>query len=210
VVYRLDLPPRSSPSPVDRPVALVVSNPQSDQGYLPAARIEADDVAAAVRHWSGWSLRRLDGPAATASALSGALAGADLFHYAGHGNFSGFAGWDSALPLADGSRLTVGDILTLRRLPRWVVLSACEAGRSSKEAPGEGIGLAHAFLLAGSRAVIASTRVVDDRTARDLLGDLYRDWQPGTDLARQLQRAELACRHRDPKADCGSFRLIEP
>ena len=210
VIYSLDLPARPSPPPASRLVALLVANPQTDQGYLPAAQREADEVAAAVGHWDGWALRRLDGPDATSSAVSGALPDVDLFHFAGHGNFAGFAGWDSSLPLADGSRLTLGDILTLRRVPRWIVLSACDAGSSSREAPGEGIGLAHAFLLAGAQAVIAATRQVEDQTARGLLGELYRDWQPGTDLSRQLQRAEIACQRQNPKADCASFRLIEP
>ncbi|HEY0511313.1 MAG TPA: CHAT domain-containing protein [Thermoanaerobaculia bacterium] len=210
VVYSLDLPARPSPPAPGRPVALLVSNPQSDQGYLPAAEREVNDVAADIGKWAGWTLTRLPGKAASFAAVSSALPGADLFHFAGHGNFAGFAGWDSAIPLADGSRLTLGDILTLPKVPRWVVLSACDAGRSSREAPGEGIGLAHAFLLAGSQAVIAATRTVDDETARHLLGALYRDWTPGTDLARQLQRAELACRRQNPQADCASFRLIEP
>jgi len=95
-------------------------------------------------------------------------------------------------------------------VPRWVVLSACDAGRSSLEAPGEGIGLAQAFLLAGAQSVIAATRTVDDHTARNLLSELYRGWQPGTDLAQQLRRAELDCQRKDPKADCASFRLLEP
>jgi cellulose synthase operon protein C len=211
VIYSLDLPFRGAPSLPARPVALLVANPRSDLGYLPAAQEEAAAVAAAVGAWrSGWTLKRLDGPAASSAAVSEALPGAELFHFAGHGSFAGFAGWDSELPLADRSRLTLGDVLTLRRVPRWVVLSACDAGRSSQEAPGEGIGLAQAFLLAGSQAVIAATRPVADSATRDLLGDLYRSWQPGTDLALQLQRAELACRRRDPQADCASFRLLVP
>jgi tetratricopeptide (TPR) repeat protein len=211
VTYSLDLPLRAASSPSARPLALLVANPRSDLGYLPAAREEAEAVAAAIGGWrSGWTLKRLDGAAANSAAVSAALPGADLFHFAGHGSFAGFAGWDSELPLADRSRLTLGDVLTLRRVPRWVVLSACDAGRSSQQAPVEGIGLAQAFLLAGSQAVIAATRPVADRTARDLLSDLYRDWRPGTDLALQLQSAELACRRRDPKADCASFRLLVP
>jgi len=214
VVYSLDLPIRPSspsPAPSGRSVALLVSNPQSDQGYLPAAQQEAKAVAEAIGKWGrGWSLKRLDGRDASSNAVSAVLPGVDLFHFAGHGNFAGFAGWDSALPLADRSRLTLGDILTLGRVPRWVVLSACDAGRSSEQAPGEGIGLANAFLLAGAQAVIASTRTVEDQSARDLLSELYRGWQPGTGLAGQLQRAELACRQQHPKADCASFRLFEP
>jgi len=214
VVYSLDLPRRpssASPAPSGRSLALLVSNPQSDQGYLPAALQEATVVAGAIGKWgAGWSLKRLDGRDASSNAVSAALPAADLFHFAGHGNFAGFAGWDSALPLADHSRLTLGDVLFLRRVPKWVVLSACDAGRSSEQAPGEGIGLANAFLLAGAQAVIASTRTVEDQSARDLLSELYRGWQPGTELAGQLQRAELACSRQHPKADCASFRLLEP
>jgi len=139
-----------------------------------------------------------------------ALPGASLFHYAGHGTFAGFAGWDSVLELADGSSLTLGDLLSLRQAPAWVVLSSCDAGRSSEQAPGEGIGLAHAFLLAGSQAVIAATRKVPDSIARDLLGELYRNWQPGVDLPRQFQRAQWTCLQRHPGTDCASFRLFEP
>jgi CHAT domain-containing protein len=90
------------------------------------------------------------------------------------------------------------------------VLSACDAAHPSEQAPGEGIGLAQAFLLAGSRAVIAATRPVPDRTARDLIRELYRGWRPGGDLPSQFQRAGLACRRQDPAADCASFRLLEP
>lgn len=211
VAYSLDLPVRPSPPPAGGPVvALLVANPQSDQGYLPAARKEADEVAAALDGRSGWALRCLEGRDASSSAVSAALPGADLFHFAGHGSFAGLGGWDSALPLADGSRLTLGDVLTLRRVPRWVVLSACDAGRSSEDAPVEGVGLANAFLLAGSQGVIAATRTVDDETARHLLSRLYQGWHPGADLAPQLQRAELACFRQNPAADCASFRLIEP
>lgn len=210
VVYSLDLPARPAPPPAGRLVALLVSNPQTDQGYLPAAQKEAGEVAAAVGHWEGWTLQWLQGPGASSPAVSAALPRADLFHFAGHGSFAGFSGWDSALPLADRSLLTLGDVLTLRRVPRWVVLSACDAGLSSEQAPGEGIGLANAFLLAGAQKVVAANRRIADDTARDLLSELYRGWRPGTDLSRQLQRAELACRQRHPKADCASFRLLEP
>jgi hypothetical protein len=215
VVYSLDLPMRptrpSSAATTGKAVALLVSNPLTDQGYLAAAHEEAKVISQAVGEWGhGWRLMPLEAEGASSKAVSAALPGADLFHFAGHGNFAGLGGWDSALPLADDSRLTLGDILTLRRVPRWVVLSACDAGHSSEQAPGEGIGLANAFLLAGSQEVIASTRTVDDETARYLMTELYRGWKPGTDLAPQLQRAELACRQEYPQADCTSFRLLQP
>jgi tetratricopeptide (TPR) repeat protein len=210
VVYSLDLPVRASLVPPGPPRVLLVSNPQND---LPATRGESATIATRVRAWgSGWSCERLDGPQARAEAVRAALPTAGLFHYAGHGVFAGFAGWGSALPLADGSRLTLGDVLALPRAPAWVVLSACDAGRSSEQAPVEGVGLANAFLLAGSQAVIAARQPVDDRSARDLMRELYRGWQPGRDLARQLQRAQLAERRKNPSASAAwtSFRLLVP
>jgi cellulose synthase operon protein C len=208
VIYSLDLPSRPAAVLADRPVALLVSDPE---GNLPEARQEAGTVGAAIRTWrESWSLRRLDGLAATAGAVREALPGADLFHFAGHGNFAGFAGWDSALRLADGSRLTLADLLALRRVPSWVVLSSCEAGQASEQARGEGVGIAQAFLLAGSRAVIAATERVEDGTARALVDELYQGWEPGADLPRQLQRAQLALRRREPAAHWQSFRILEP
>lgn len=172
--------------------------------------MEHEDSTALVRRVCAGDLTALPPLAASAAALRGKLPGAALFHYAGHGTFAGFAGWDSVLGLADGSRLTLGDLLALDRAPRWVVLSSCEGGRTSDQAPGEGIGLAHAFLLAGTEAVVAATEPADDLSARDLMRDLYQGWRPGTDLPRRFQRAQLACLSRqDPAAGCVSFRLFE-
>jgi CHAT domain-containing protein len=207
VSYSLDLGSRASAVLPARPTALLVAD---SEGNLPAARQEADFVGATIRSWGrGWSLRRLDGQAATGAAVRQALPGSDLFHFAGHGSFAGFAGWESALRLSDGS-LTLSDLLALRRVPPWIVLSACESGHSSEQAPGEGVGIAQAFLLAGAKGVIAATRNVDDRTARDFIAELYRAWQPGADLASQLQRAQMALRRAHPESDWASFRLLEP
>jgi cellulose synthase operon protein C len=209
VVYSLDLPARDLPVPTGRLSVLLVSDPL---GNLPAARQEGDAIAETFRvSGRGWSFQQLRGSEADAQTVRNALAGAALFHFAGHGSYAGFGGWESDLPLANSSRLTVGDVLALpRRVPRWVVLSACDAGRSSQEAPGEGIGLAHAFLLAGSQTVIAATRSVADPQARDLLRELYRGWEPRADLPRQLQKAQLACRQRNPAADWASLRVLTP
>ncbi|HSS52664.1 MAG TPA: CHAT domain-containing protein, partial [Thermoanaerobaculia bacterium] len=116
------------------------------------------------------------------------------------------------LPLADQSRLTLSDILALSPTPDSIVLSACDAGRTSEEAPGEGVGLANAFLLAGAREVVAARQVVPDASANELMAELYGHWQPGEDLARQLQRAQLACRKKNPSvpAAWASFRLLVP
>jgi cellulose synthase operon protein C len=207
VVYGLDLPTQLSRPPAGAPVALLVADPEDN---LPEARKESTSFDAKVRGWGqGWTARQLPGQAADAGAVRAALAGATLFEFAGHGELAGFAGWDSALRLAAGSRLTARDILTLR-VPPWVVLSTCEGGRSSREAPGEGLGVAQAFLLAGSQAVVAAVRPVRDSTARAFVADLHRYWLPGADLAGPFRQAQLACLEENPGADCESFRLFEP
>lgn len=211
VVYGLDLadlaaPAASPPRPGRR--ALIVADPLRD---LPAAEVEAGEVRAALeRQRPAWTAVTLQGTAASAEAVRRGLAGADLLHYAGHGAFSGFGGWESVLPLAGGTRLTLGDLLALDGAPPRVVLSGCETARSGAEAPVEGLSLAHAFLLAGSRSVIAATRPVGDHAAEGLFTDLYRSWGATSDLAVLLQQAELAWRWRDPGADWSSFRLFEP
>jgi tetratricopeptide (TPR) repeat protein len=205
VIYGLDLAVPTGDQPPGRR-ALVVADPL---GNLPAAVREADVVTAALRGQS-WTTDSLRGEKAEEGAVRRALGQVDLLHYAGHGTFSGFGGWESVLPLAGSTRLTLGDVLTLGRAPRWVVLSGCETGQSSADAPVEGLGLAQAFLLAGSRSVIAATRPVVDRAAEGLFAELYQHWGPAPDLAVLLQRAELAWRQRAPGAGWASFRLFEP
>jgi CHAT domain-containing protein len=205
VVYGLDVPTRPMPPAAGSPVALLVADPE---GNLPEARKESRSAAETIRG-QGWTSKLLEGKEASAGKVRGALPGIRLFEFAGHGELAGFAGWDSALRLAKGSRLTSRDVLTLRA-PPWVVLSTCEGGLSSQQAPGEGIGLAQAFLLAGSQAVVAAVRPVRDSTARAFVAGLHRYWQPGTDLVQPFRRAQLACLQENPNADCASFRLFAP
>ena len=115
------------------------------------------------------------------------------------------------MPLAADTRLTLTDLLALGRVPPWVVLSGCDTGKAGVEAAVEGLNLAHAFLLAGSRAVIAATRPVEDSAAQALFADLYRGWDRVPDLAAQLRLAQLAAwRRQRPARDWESFRAFEP
>ena len=71
----------------------------------------------------------------------------------------------SALELADGP-LYVHDLDRLRRGPRLLVLSACEAGLSGVRPGDELMGLTAALLGCGTATLIASVvPVPDDRTA---------------------------------------------
>ncbi|MCP4655043.1 MAG: CHAT domain-containing protein [bacterium] len=208
VVYGLDLSPPPRPSRARPFRALVVADPA---GNLPAARAEAEAVRRALEAKPGsWIVRVLVGSEARGVDVRGAIPDQDLFHYAGHAVFAGRGGWESALPLADGGRLTVGDILALERAPRWVVLSGCETARSGGEAPLESIGLAHAFVAAGTGQVLAAVRPLPDTAAATLIKTLYRDWDGSADLAAVVRGAQLEWRRQDPAADWASFRVIEP
>lgn len=208
VVYGLDLPLSAARAPTPEWHALLVADPRDD---LPGALTEARKVLQVLRSGSRpWVAEDLKGAEASAKNVRDRLAGADLLHYAGHGTFSGFGGWESSLLLAGETQLTLGDLLALERVPAWVVLSSCDTGRSSTEAPLSGLGLAQAFLLAGSREVVASTRPAADREVSAFFAELYQQWDREPDLAVALQRAQLSWRKRAPGEDWKGFRLFEP
>lgn len=207
VAYALDLAaPAPTVAPAPERTALIVADPE---GNLPRAREEAKLVHEALR--ADWQVQVQSGPAATGAAVRAALERAELFHYAGHGRFAGLGGWESAMPLHEG-RLLVGDVLALRRVPAWVVLSGCETVRAAQESPVEGLGLAQAFLAAGSHGAVAAWREVDDAHAMELMRSLYRQGGPGsaTALPEALRRAQLELRARRPDADWAAFRALTP
>ena len=205
VVYALDLP-ASPPAATASPHAahVLVSDTRGD---LPAARAEAELVAARLTARGITPIVRFSGPSATRSALLAALPGAAWLHYAGHGVYSGREGWDSALPLAEEGRLTLGDILTLRPAPRQVVLSGCETGRSANEAQAQGLGLAQAFVAAGAESVVAASRPVKDEEARLLVEALYDRTLGGQVVDEALRDAQLAVGRSNPAADWAAFRV---
>jgi len=154
VVWSLDLPPAAPPAP--RQGLLVVADPE---GNLPAARAEADALA------SAHDVTRLIGPHATLDAVLESLPTQQAFHFAGHGLLDPEQAWRSGLRLADDDRFDVADILALPSTPRVVVLSGCETGRARTDSRVASLGIAQAFLLAGSRVVVATHHPVPDRQA---------------------------------------------
>ncbi len=211
VIYGLDLGAAPS-APGEKSEALVVGDPDAS---LPEAKSEAAAVAERLAQ-SGFAgrVRLLVGEEAREPAVLEALDGSGLFHFAGHGSFEGVGGWLSDLRLAAGGRLRLGDVLTLPEAPRLVILSACDTARSSEDGAVEGVGLANAFLLAGSQAVIAASRPVGDLPAAGLFAELYRRWQGHGDPAQAFREAQLAWRRQHPEAGSeaawASFRLLEP
>jgi tetratricopeptide (TPR) repeat protein len=168
------------PTPPGRTV--VVAGPD-----LPGAEAEVADVAAAAA-----GSVRLSGPQATVAGTLAAIDGAEVAHIACHGDFRPGNPLFSTLRLADGP-LTAYDLQRLRRVPRLLVLSACDAGRSAVT-PGEGLlGLSASLLSLGAAALIAPLVAVPDDTTRALMVELHRhlgDRRPAAEALR-LARAAL-------------------
>lgn len=197
VDYPVGLSTRGATSADDR--ALVVGDPTGD---LPNAGDEARTVAATFPPDRVLLLVR---DAANAEKVSSALRSAATFHYAGHGVFAGVEGWESALPLAGGGRLGVADVLALAPAPSRVVLSGCDAAKSEGDA--EGLGLAQAFVAAGSNEVLAPVRPVADVLAAKLASKIHRE-RTAAPLAFVLRDAANAMRKEDPAADWAAFRVL--
>ncbi|HWB78990.1 MAG TPA: CHAT domain-containing protein [Nannocystaceae bacterium] len=176
VVYRLDItvPPAGDDAGSSNRRALIVADPssmQADAAALPMARAEGNAVANQLRG-AAWQVTLLAGDAAGQAAVSKELERADWLHYAGHGLAS--SGWDSALPLAGETRLEVRDIFALSKVPSTIVLSGCRTAALDRSAAVGGQHLASAFILAGSRFVIATSADVQDAEAKGFADAFYR------------------------------------
>jgi CHAT domain-containing protein len=152
---------------------------------LPGADAEVAEVAEVAGG------QPLSGPAATAAAALAAIDGAAVAHVACHGDFRPGNPLFSTLRLADGP-LTAYDLQRLRAVPRLLVLSACDAGRSAVT-PGEGLlGLSASLLSLGAGALIAPLVAVPDDTTRALMVELHRRLGAGLPAAEALRQARAA------------------
>lgn len=129
--------------------------------------------------------------------------GVDLLHYVGHARGNG---WDSALDLGGERRLTASDLLG-GPPPRVAVLGGCETGLPDPQTHAGGMSLAHALLLAGASAVVATDARIDDDLAADMIPTLLAALADGIEPAAALQQAQLA-RVNQPNWD--RFRVFVP
>jgi hypothetical protein len=194
VRYGLDLPASAAPAEGG---ALVVADPRGD---LHAARAEARRVLGPLA--AHGPARLLVGREATRATLVEALTRHGALHYAGHASLGDGGALSAGLELAQGSRLTAGDVLGLGRVPRFVLLSACQAGRESPLA----YGLAQAFIARGSEVVIAPTRDVDDDLAARLVRAFYAVNRAFDDPSAALGKAQLQLQREAPGSDWAAFR----
>jgi tetratricopeptide (TPR) repeat protein len=161
---------------------------------LPGAVAEAAAIAAIH------STSPLDGPAATVAATMAALNGAGLAHLAAHGRVHPDNPLFSALLLADGP-LTAYDLERLPRLPRLVILAACDSGRLVVRAGDELLGLAATLLSRGANQIVAAVVPVPDAETTPLMVELHRLLAAGEPPPAALAAAqEKVARDASPAA----------
>ena len=132
----------------------------------------------------------------TSADLLAALPAAGHVHLATHGVFRSDNTAFSQLVTADGG-LFLSDLLGLKLGADLVVLSACDTGRVESGAGDDLTGIAHAFLAAGCRRVMASQWRVHDEATVDLMTTFYESLResPG-DVSAALARASRETRDR--------------
>jgi tetratricopeptide (TPR) repeat protein len=136
-------------------------------------------------------------PASTADTVAGALAGADLAHLACHGTLRADNPMFSSLLLSDGP-LTVQEAYARGLAPHRLVLASCESGSQVSYAGDEVLGFVSALLARGTAGILASTAVVPDVEAVDLMTAVHRGLARGATLARALHEARAATNLEDP------------
>ena len=121
-----------------------------------------------------------------------------FIHFVAHGTSSRLSPLDSAIVLSkeagdpDSFKLYARDIIQHRLHADLVTISACY-GSGEREYSGEGlVGLAWAFLRAGSRDVIAALWEVTDASTDQLMDRFYEELTNGAAPEVALRRAKLA------------------
>jgi hypothetical protein len=133
--------------------------------------------------------RVLKGRAATVRAVARAFEHRRLVHVAAHGTFRADNPQFSSLELADGP-LTVYDLERMERPPEWMVLSACDAGRSEVQPGDELMGTSAALLSLGTRAIVARATPVPSDGVTPIMLALHAGLVRGHGLARALATAQ--------------------
>ena len=193
IAYALDLPQRVARSTGLRHAVQLA--PPSNLASAP------DELAAAASALQarGVALTRLTGDEPD---LRSRLA-ADLLHYVGHAHADS---WASALHLGGERRLAAGDLISVEA-PTYAVLSGCETGLADPGSHAGGMSLAHALLVAGSSAVIATDAAVDDRFAATLTPTVIAALADGVAPDEALRRAQRE--HLD-HPEWSRFRVFVP
>jgi CHAT domain-containing protein len=167
---------------------------------LPQAEAE---ITAIQNHFPEASKAVFTGATATLAAYRQVNPGQfSLIHFAAHAEPNPESPLESAIVLSPDQGqylLKARDIIGTPLSARLVTISACRSAGARVYA-GEGlIGLAWAFLEAGSSAVVAGLWDVNDGSSRLLMDQLYAGIAAGQPPAEALRQAKLAMIQGDPR-----------
>lgn len=154
----------------------------------PAVPRAVEEVGLCAAEWGARDAATLVPGAATTAAASALAQDSDVLHLTGHGRHATDSPYFSGIELDDGPWFG-HDIARLPRVPRLVILSACELGRSSVHWGHEALGMARTWLQAGSGCVIASPANVNDDAACELLPAVHALLARGSSPAEALAAA---------------------
>ncbi len=144
------------------------------------------EVAAVLAAWGRGS--GLTGPDATADALVGAMAGADVVHVAAHGTHHDESPLFSSVRLHDGP-VFAHELHRRGVAAQHVVLASCDVGSAHLRAGDEALGLTAALLSSGVRSVLAAVAPVRDDVTRSVMGAYHEGLRRGLDAAAALEHA---------------------
>ncbi len=162
----------------------------TDGGVVVVAGPDLPGAAAEVQAVAGIhpSAILITPPASTADTVAAALADAHLVHLACHGRLRADNPMFSSLLLSDGP-LTVQELYARGVAPHRLVLASCESGTQVSYAGDEVLGFVSALLARGTAGILASTAVVPDVEAVDLMTAVHLALARGATLARALHEA---------------------
>jgi O-acetyl-ADP-ribose deacetylase (regulator of RNase III) len=169
-----------------RAYSLILAAPTGD---LEAA-FEEGDALLDMLFSSGSRAELLGGARATRARVLERLPGACALHFAGHCRK---AGDGLAWPLASGE-LAPRDIARTDGRLRLVFANACAPLGAAAGSPEERLGLGRAFLLAGAETFVGALWEVQDRPARTIALEAWRELLKGATAGEALHRARAAGR----------------
>jgi CHAT domain-containing protein len=163
-----------------------------------------DEVIAAKRALGGVGTTLFGSEASESGVKAAPLANARILHFATHGLLPGDVPslLEPALALTPGQGedgwLTAGEIEKLRLNAELTVLSACNTG-AGRSIAGEGVmGLSRAFLIAGSRSVLASLWPVNSQSTVSFMDVFYARLADGRSAPQALRDAMIEIRRDRP------------
>ncbi|XP_015761119.1 PREDICTED: tetratricopeptide repeat protein 28-like isoform X2 [Acropora digitifera] len=168
---------------------------------LDQANKEAQEIGKLV------GVKPLIGEEATKARFLKELDNATLVHIAAHGNSEtgeiAFAPPpQKRKPILDEEDvvLTMAEVQNAKVRAKLVVLSCCHSARGHIRAEGV-IGIARAFLGAGSRSVLASLWAIDDEATMEFMRSFYQHLKLGKKASEALYQATAALRRSEKFRD---------